>query len=46
MLQTFSNHSESQSLYLRDCGLLALAIGQDARQLQDLRQPAAVLFLF
>jgi hypothetical protein len=45
VLQTFSNHSESQSLYLRDRGLMALAISQDARQLQDLRQPAAVLFL-
>jgi hypothetical protein len=45
VLQTFSNHSESQSLYLRDRGLLALAIGQHARQLQDLGQPAAILFL-
>jgi hypothetical protein len=41
VLQTFSNHSESQSLYLRDCGLLALAIGQDARRLQDLGQALA-----
>jgi hypothetical protein len=44
VLQTFSNHSESQSLYRRDRRLLALAIGQGARQLQDLSQPPAILF--
>ena len=45
MLQTFSNHPESQNLYLRDRDLLALPINQHARQLQNLGQPAPILFL-
>jgi hypothetical protein len=45
VLRTFRNHSESQILYLRGRGLLVLAIGQDARQLQDLCEPSGILFL-
>src|SRR2546425_1136911 len=44
MLEAFSNDPQRKRLYLRDSCLLALAIRQNARQLQHFGQPAAVHF--
>src|SRR2546425_4529308 len=44
MLEAFSNDPERKRLHLRDSCLLALAIRQNARQLQHFGQPAAVVF--
>src|SRR5438132_12316767 len=44
MLEALSNDPQRKRLYLRDSCLLALAIRQNARQLQHFGQPAAVVF--
>lgn len=44
MLESFSDDSKRKSLDLRDGHLLAIAVGQNPRQLQDFGQPSAVVF--
>ena len=46
MLQTLSDLAESKCLHLRYRDILLSAVCQYARQLENLRQPAAILFLF
>jgi hypothetical protein len=44
MIETFSDDPKRKSLHLRDSHILAIAVGQNPRQLQDFGQPSTVVF--